>query len=74
LAAREAMLVREHNERAWLAYHIATLSRARKIVPLRDLQVRPRTARQRTWQEQLDALQSWVVATGGKIVHRKMDS
>lgn len=35
-------LAREHNDRAWLAYHIAALTRVnpKKMPKLRDLQVR----------------------------------
>jgi hypothetical protein len=39
--------------------------------PLRDLLARTRGAEHKSWQQQLAALQAWVVASGGKIVHRK---
>lgn len=43
---------REHNERAWLAWHIAALYRQEKLPPLRDLQ-RGEKKRIMPWQEQL---------------------
>jgi hypothetical protein len=59
---------REHNERAWLAWHTAALARPSKgrFPSLRSLQVKPRRKPQ-TWQEQLEVARLWTVAMGGKI-------
>jgi hypothetical protein len=72
LSARERLLVREHNDRAWLAWHVASLGRVKKMPPLREL-LQKRAAPRKSWQEQLDALKSWVVASGGRIEHQKRD-
>jgi hypothetical protein len=71
--ASERRLAREHNERAWLAWHGAALGRSKKMPPLRDLLARTRGAERKGWQQQLAALQAWVVASGGTIVHRRKD-
>lgn len=61
--AREvnAALVRhrnEHNARAWLAWHVAALYRAKKMPPLKKLMAQEKRRRQ-TWQEQLQIAQLW---------------
>ncbi|RYE43608.1 MAG: hypothetical protein EOP24_27675 [Hyphomicrobiales bacterium] len=52
-----AGLRREHNELAWHAWHVAALTRAKKMPPLADLQ-RVEVRRQ-SWQEQEAILASW---------------
>ena len=56
-----ASLVRhrnEHNSRAWLAWHVAALQRAKKMPPLKKLLAQEKRRRQ-TWQEQLQVVQLW---------------
>jgi predicted alpha-1,6-mannanase (GH76 family) len=60
----------EHNERAWLAWHIAALQRSKKFPHLRSLLVKE-SETQPSWQQQLEGLKQWVQATGGKIVYRQ---
>lgn len=44
----------EHNGRAWLAWNIVAIDRARKMPTLKQLMIDPdRAARRQTWQEQL---------------------
>lgn len=50
---KAAQFQREHNERAWLGWHIAALSRAKKLPDLRKLQARaPATPRQQQTPDQ----------------------
>jgi len=44
--------VEAHNGRAWLAWHVAVLPRAKRMPPLSKLQVQMRPKRQ-TWREQM---------------------
>lgn len=46
----------EHNRDAWLAWNIVALDRARRLPPLKSLQIdpdRPAVKRAQTWREQL---------------------
>lgn len=54
----------QHNDRAWLAWHIAALTRAKKLPPLRKLQARRRAPPQ-SWQQQKLAAAMWAAALGG---------
>jgi len=49
-------LKREHDERAWLAWHTAALYRMKKMPPLKDLLTGAKPKRRKTWQEQLAAV------------------
>jgi len=69
LKAKAAQLRREHNERAWLAYHTAYLPRAKKPPKLSKLQVREQPRRQ-TPHEMLAAARQWTIFLGGKIKSR----
>lgn len=51
-------LRREHNDRAWLAWHIEALHRAKKLPKLDKLLAKKPTRRQ-TWEEQLAIMQDW---------------
>lgn len=51
-------LAREHDDRAWLAWHTAALPLSKKFPELKQLQVR-REAPRKTWQEQLAAVRGW---------------
>lgn len=66
--AREAILIRQHNERAWLAWHIAGLQRSKKLPDLARLQHKePR--RPQTWQEQLAIAHMWAARGAGIITY-----
>jgi len=66
--------INEHNQRAWLAWHVAGLQRAKRMPPLNSLIVR-KTAllamrdRHIAMEEQIAGLVRWVQATGGKIIY-----
>lgn len=49
-------LKREHDDRAWLAWHVAGLQRVKKMPPLKDLLTDAKPKRRKTWQEQLAAV------------------
>lgn len=54
-----ARLDREHNERAWAAWHAAYLPMAKRAVPLSDLTVGQRKKPPRSWEEQLSAWEAY---------------
>jgi hypothetical protein len=57
-------LERKHNERAWLAWHIAQLTRAKKIPRLDRLLAKQSTARTpQSWQQQMAVMDMWVHRT-----------
>lgn len=61
---------REHNDRAWLAWHTAAFSRVARLKPadLKKVQVRRAARREpQTWQQQLDIAKMWTAAFGGSI-------
>lgn len=45
---------REHNDRAWLAYHVAALQRMKKPPRLNTLLIKRK--RRQTWQEQFNIM------------------
>jgi Uri superfamily endonuclease len=57
---------REHNERAWLAWHIAYLPRTKKPVKLNDMLSGKREKRQQTVEEQVSIAMRWTAALAGK--------
>ena len=69
--AYNTLLKDEHNERAWLAWHMAALQRisAKKFPQLRSLLVTKPT--KQTMEEQIEGLKHWVKASGGKIIYRQ---
>lgn len=56
---------REHNERAWLAWHIVALDRVKKFPDLEKLLIRPEAKRRQTPEEQEAALKALFLAWGG---------
>jgi hypothetical protein len=57
-------LKREHNDRAWAAWHTAALHRQKKMPPLNTLThaASPRRRRRQSWQEQLAMAEAWTAA------------
>jgi hypothetical protein len=58
-------LIREQNDRAWLAYSTAALSRAKKLPKLKDLLVResgPKVVPKRTPEEIESILRGWMAS------------
>jgi hypothetical protein len=74
LKGREAALVREHNDRAWLAYYTAHLPRVKKPMPLRRLQVRQDRARRQvqSWQQMKAVAQMITLAFGGEVSRQSL--
>jgi hypothetical protein len=61
-------LIREHNELAWLAWHIGLLSQPRKRYPsLKSLMVQENKKPSQTWQQQLAIAHMWASQGYGKI-------
>ena len=62
--ARTRKLTTEHNERAWLAWHIAGLSRAKRLPNLQKMMIKSKQPRRiQPWQEQMQIMDMWVHAT-----------
>jgi len=60
--------MREHNERAWLAYTIANLQRAKKLPPFKKLLIRERDRPRQSPQQMLEIAKQWAVLLGGKVI------
>jgi hypothetical protein len=56
---------REHNNRAWLAWHIAVLPNQKRTPPLKSLMIPERTNRVQTWQDQMHTARMITLAYGG---------
>jgi hypothetical protein len=65
LKGRSEQLRRDHNDRAWLAFHIAGLQRTKKMPPLRRLQIRDR--RPQSWQHMKSVAAQLTKLFGGEI-------
>lgn len=55
--------MREHNERAWLAWHVAALPRSKKFPKLEKMLLRTGKKPRQTWQEDLAVMERWVAVT-----------
>jgi hypothetical protein len=53
---------REHDERAWLAWHIAYLPRSKRPVRLKEMQTRNNNKRKQTYEEQISIAYAWTAA------------
>jgi hypothetical protein len=62
--AARRRLEAEHNGRVWLAYHIAVLSRQKRIPSLQSLMI-PTRREPQTWQEQMAICKAIAAAYGG---------
>ena len=65
MEARLNVLQREHNERAWVAWHIAALSRQKTLPKLSKLQVRVGEKARQTPKEIASSLRVILAAHGG---------
>ena len=63
MRGRSTYLKREHNDRAWLAWHIAYLPRAKKPVKLKALQSPEQKRDPVPWKAQLAAWQAYAART-----------
>lgn len=48
---------RAHDDRAWLAWHVAALQRMKRLPQLKKLQTRGRAPKAQTWEQQLAAFE-----------------
>ncbi|MBR1193240.1 hypothetical protein [Bradyrhizobium sp. AUGA SZCCT0160] len=65
MKARIAELEREHNDRAWLAWHTAALPRSKKFPALKKLMIRERHTQ--TAEQMLAVAKQWTAALGGEF-------
>lgn len=56
---------REHNQTAWLAWHIEALARVKKLPELNTLIARDKS-RRKTWQEQLALVMGYDAAINAR--------
>jgi hypothetical protein len=72
LEARWSGEVRRQNQLAWLAWHIAALSRAKRLPKLQTMLVKkPSTRIKQTWQQQLAIMNSLAAAEQRRIALQK---
>ena len=64
LDASASRLKREHNDRAWMVWHIEALSRAKKLPKLKDLThgATQKQTRRQTVEEQIAIAHRWTAA------------
>lgn len=67
LAARNAVLIRQHNDRAWLAWHIGALPRMKKYPKLDELRIKPQAKARQSVNQQLAVARMWAARGIGKI-------
>lgn len=64
-------LEREHNDRAWLGWHIAALMRAKKLPKLEDLMHRGRARSvKQTPEQMLGIVKMLNAAYGGRVISK----
>lgn len=65
MKGRAAQFRREHNDRAWSAWHMAALHRTKRMPTLRKLQVRDR--RPQSWQHMKSMAKQLTYLFGGEV-------
>lgn len=60
IKARSIVMMRRHDERAWLAWHVAALTRTKKLPKLHTLLAKKPSKRRQGWQEQMQIMDMWV--------------
>lgn len=50
---------REHNSRAWMSWHIAAMSRMKKLPPLTKLIMKQTIKPRQTWRQQANVMSEW---------------
>lgn len=63
IAGVNMRLVREHNERMSLAWHVAALQRAKRMPKLKTLFAKAAERKTQTWQQQMAVMDMWAVHT-----------
>lgn len=69
MKGRAAQFRREHNDRAWGAWHIAGLQRSKRMPALRKLQIRDR--KPQSWQQMKATAKQLTHMFGGEIKARE---
>jgi hypothetical protein len=54
---------REHNNRAWLAWHIVALDRSKRLPKLQSMMARRQSRSRQSWQEQQRIMGQWIAVT-----------
>lgn len=50
---------REHNSRAWLAWHIAAMQKMKKLPPLTKLIMKQTAKPRQNWRQQMNVMSEW---------------
>lgn len=67
LEARASYEIREQNRIAWLAWHVASLQRAKRLPSLRKMMVRERHRKPQSPEEMLRIAKLWTQVLGGTV-------
>lgn len=59
-----ARIRREHNERAWLAWHVEALARTKKLPKLESMMMQDKPKRRQTVDEQIAVARAWAAVAG----------
>jgi hypothetical protein len=57
---------RDHNQRAWMVWHIAALQRSKKLPRLKSM-IAKEKPRAQSWQEQASIMQLWAAGHNAKL-------
>lgn len=71
ISGAQDRMLREHNERAWLAWHTAALMRAKKMPNIKKLMSKAPGRTAQTWQQQMAVMDQWVAHTAQVMRQRK---
>ncbi len=58
---------REHNARAWLAWHIAAMQRMKKLPNFKNLMLKNTSKPRQTWRQQLVIMSDWAAKHNARI-------
>lgn len=67
LSAYNAAAIREHNDRAWLAWHIGALPRMKKYPRLDELRIKPQAKPRQNVEQQIAVARMWAARGIGKV-------
>lgn len=65
---------REHNAHAWLAWHIAALSRMKKLPDVKKLYLNNSSRPRQTWRQQLQIMTEWATRRNAWLEKQKVIS
>lgn len=64
---KAAQFRREHNERAWMVWHIVAMPRSKRLPPIRKLMVKDRDRRPQSSEQMLSIAKQWTLLLGGEV-------